>query len=66
MTAARNGIFPDAQVALPAPATVPTDAMAPYDAGDCPWTDCDAPAAAQRLQAGIWVEEILADVDSRR
>ena len=66
MTAARNDVSSDAHAALPAPPTAPIDATARCDVGDCPWSHCDAPAVTQRLQAGIWIEEILADVDNRR
>lgn len=66
MTAARNDILPDARVYLPAPPTAPTDAVSPADAGDCPWAHCESSAATRRPEAGLWIEELLADVDSRR
>ena len=67
MTAGRNDILPETRVHLPAPPTAPTTAAAaPARARDCPWTRCDSSAVTERPRAGLRIEELFADVESRR
>ena len=66
MTAARNRIPLEAHAPLPAQPDAAIDVAAADHAGDCPWTHRGASAAAERLQSGIRIEDILADVANRR
>ncbi len=66
MTAARNDFLLEEHGPLrPRSTAARVDAPAPDGGrGDFPWAERDAPATAQRLGTAVWIEEILADLDS--
>lgn len=65
MTAARNDSLVEDYGPLTARAGGERLAVDAEAWGDCPWVERNPPAAAQRRETAVWIEEILAEVDRR-